>query len=102
MSPFTAAVGRTASASQSAALYSAKLGIVESRDQMAANILTAAGLELTHCNKHVNAQDRLAVIASPALAGHSSLAHDPTEHHSEELLDRLLATMKTTHQRHAR
>ncbi len=40
------AVGRTALASQSAALYSAKLATVESRDQMAANILAAAGLKL--------------------------------------------------------
>ena len=86
MSQFLASVGRTASASQSAALYSAKLGTVESRDQMAANILAAAGLELNHCNKHVNAQDRLAVIASPALAGHSSVAPEATEHESEQLL----------------
>ncbi len=96
VSQFLASVGRTASASQSAALYSAKLATVESRDQMAANILAAAGLELNHCNNHVNAKDRLAVIASPALAGHSSIAPNATEHESEELLDKLLATMKTT------
>ena len=53
---------------------------------MAANILAAAGLELNHCDKHVNAQDRLAVIASPALAGHSSVAPEATEHESEQLL----------------
>ena len=49
---------------QSAALHSAKLAKVESRDQMAASILTAAGLELNHCNKHVNANDRFAILAS--------------------------------------
>jgi len=96
VSQFLAAVGRTASASQSAALYSPKLATVESRDQMAANILAAAGLELNHCNKHVNAKDRRAVIASPVLAGHSSIAPEATEHESEELLDKLLATTKTT------
>ncbi len=96
MSQFLAAVGRSALASQLTALCSAKLATVESRDQTAAKILTAASLELDHCNKHVNAQGRLAVIASPALSGHSSNAHEPTEHHSEELLDKLLATMKTT------
>jgi len=96
VSQFLAAVSRTALASQSAALYSAKLATVQARDQMAANILTAAGLELTHCNKHVNAQDRLAVIVSPALSGHSSVAPEDTEHDSEELPDKLLATMKTT------
>ena len=95
VSQFLASVGRTASASQSAALYSAKLATVESRDQMAANILAAAGLELNHCNKHVNAKDTLAVIASPALAGHSSIAPSATEHESEQLLDKLLATLKT-------
>ena len=95
VSQFLASVGRTASASQSAALYSAKLATVESRDQMAANILAAAGLELNHCNKHVNATDRLAVIASLALAGHSSIAPSATEHESEQLLDKLLATLKT-------
>ena len=94
VSQFLASVGRTASASQSAALYSAKLATVESRDQMAANILAAAGLELNHCNKHVNATDRLAIIASPALAGHSSIAPSATEHESEQLLDKLLATLK--------
>ena len=96
MSQYSAAVGRSALASQSAALYSAKLATVEPRDQMAANMLAPASSELDHCNKHVNAQDRLAVIASPALSGHSSNAHEPTQHHSEELLDKLLATMKTT------
>ncbi len=95
VSQFLASVGRTASASQSAALYSAKLATVESRDQMAANILAAAGLELNHCNKHVNAKDRLAVIASPVLAGHSSIAPNATEHESEQLLDKLSATLKT-------
>ncbi len=95
VSQFLASVGRTASASQSAALYSAKLATVESRDQMAANILAAAGLELNHCNKHVNATDRLAIIASPALAGHSSIVPSATEHESEQLLDNLLATLKT-------
>ncbi len=96
VSQFLAAVGRSALASQLTALCSAKLATVESRDQTAAKILTAASLELDHCNKHVNAQGRLAVIASPALSGHSSNAHEPTQHHSEELLDKLLATMKTT------
>ncbi len=97
VSQFLASVGRTASASQSAALYSAKLATVESRDQMAqCNILAAAGLELNHCNKHVNAKERLAVIASPALAWHSSIAPNATEHESEQLLDKLLATLKTT------
>ena len=43
----------------------------------------------------MNAKNRLVVIASPALAGHSSIAPSATEHESEQLLDKLLATLKT-------
>ena len=41
---------------------------------MAANILAAARLELNHCNKRVITNHRLAIIASPRLAGHGAIA----------------------------